>query len=354
MNSTTKAKPFSFTTDSSTSFVDHASDYELSIVRFSVDSASAALFIPQIIPNQPDLNKTIYTVTLSIRELTSGPVNVIWRPQDLTASMPQTTAYGFQDNSTGYYQCTSYNWFTMLIQEAFNTALDLLRTSDVDIIDDALPPLIFWSNASSSASLEVQTAFYDQSPSGPDNCIEIYMNQPLYALFNSMPAQFMSANDVNGQNYRIMAYKLASINTDVIETSDGVSQEFISIPQEISTTMSWSPYVSIVFTSSTIPVATSINLPTQVFIDNAQIYSGNQLANSELILTDLQTNDGVYRSSIVYNPSVYRFISLAGDQAIKKIDINIYWRTKWGELIPFRLDSGGSVSMKLAFHKLKK
>jgi hypothetical protein len=350
VNSNTKASNFRFSTDSSAIIINKASDYQMAIVRFQVDSSTAAVFIPEIQPYQPDINKTIYSVTLSINEQTSGPVYVKWRAQDKTASSPLSTANGLQDVSTGYYNCYSYNWWCMLILEAFETALGLLK-NDVDIIDNAQPPLIYWNNGSNAATIEAQSEYYDMSKTGPQNCIEIYFNQALFSMFNSFPASFNSFNDPNNQNWRILTYKVGSVNTDVIELNDGSSQEFISVQQEYSTTLSWSPYTSIVFTSSTIPVQGSITLPPQITIDGNRDYSTSQLANTELIITDLQTLDGVYRSSITYSPNLLRYIDLYGQNPISQIDMNIYWRTKIGGLVPFQLGSGGSVSCKIGFFR---
>ena len=351
-NYSTKPSVFKYSTQSNSTIIDNPSQYQLSIVRFQVDSSTAPVFMPAIQPNQPDINLTTYSVTLSIRELTSGPVYVRWRPMDKTAMLPMSPSNGLADYSTGYYFCYSYNWWCMLVLEAYETALGLLRNSDVDIIDEAIPPLFYWNNGSSAAVILAQTEFYDMGPNGPENCIEIYMNQSLYSLFNSFPATFESYASPFGQNYRILCYRVASINTDLISLADGSEVECISVPQEFSTTLAWSPFVSIVFTSSTIPVLGSITMPAQITIDDRLDYSTSQLSATELIVTDLVSNDGVYRSSLTYEPNAqYRYIDLYGNQALTEIDMSIYWRTKLGTLIPFRLGSGGTVSVKLGFFK---
>ena len=55
---------------------------------------------------------------------------------------------------------------------------------------------------------------------------------------------------------------------------------------------------------------------------------------------------------MTYVPSAeYRRITLFGNQPISNLDLNIYFRTKLGNLVPFRLSSGGSVMLKLGFFK---
>jgi hypothetical protein len=265
-------------------------------------------------------------------------VNVIWRPQNQTATRPQAPTNGLADYSTGYYDCNSYNWFCMLVLEALQTAATNLA------IDGLLPPLFYWSN--NAAVIEAQTEFYDMATL--ENPVEIWFNQPLFNLFNSFPS---TLGMVNGEYMnRILTYKVASLNTDLIETISG-QDEFITVVQEYSTVLAWSPYTSIVFTSSSLPVGSSIVLPPQVTIENQIDYSTNQLSSQEQIITDLCTEDGTYRSSITYAPSLLRYIDLLGTTEIKNISVNVYLRTKLGSLIPFRLGSGGSLSMKLGFFK---
>ena len=64
------------------------------------------------------------------------------------------------------------------------------------------------------------------------------------------------------------------------------------------------------------------------------------------------SSSGLYRSGITYTPSAeFRRVHLYGNRPLSNLDINIYYRLKNGELVPFRMSSGGSVSMKLAFLK---
>jgi hypothetical protein len=125
---------------------------------------------------------------------------------------------------------------------------------------------------------------------------------------------------------------------------------FILLKQEISTIDAWCPISSIVFTSNQLPIIpsqfSSVNT-TGNLVNSATI--GNRFA---LVITDLMTNQQGYRPNIIYNPTAeYRRISLTGNMGIRNIDINVFWRTKTGNLLPFRLPSGGSATLKLLFEK---
>jgi hypothetical protein len=125
---------------------------------------------------------------------------------------------------------------------------------------------------------------------------------------------------------------------------------FIVLKQEISTIDAWCPISSIVFTSNQLPIIvsqfsstnTTGNIPNPALV-------GNRFA---LVITDLMTNQQGFRPNLIYSPTAeYRRLSLTGNMGIRNIDINVFWRSKTGQLLPFRLPSGGSATLKLLFEK---
>jgi hypothetical protein len=125
---------------------------------------------------------------------------------------------------------------------------------------------------------------------------------------------------------------------------------FIILKQEISTIDAWCPISSIVFTSNQLPI-----IPSQFSSSNTtgnetnSAIIGNRFA---LVITDLMTNQQGFRPNVIYNPTAeYRRLTLTGNMGIRNIDINVFWRSKTGQLLPFRLPSGGSASLKLLFEK---
>ena len=106
-SSTIKPLPFSYTDNRSIAFLDDPQSYEMSILRFAVDCASAPSFIPSIQPDQNDPNRTIYSITMEY------PVNgqvvahqefLSFTPQDKSAVVPASPIQTFNkqaDFSTG-------------------------------------------------------------------------------------------------------------------------------------------------------------------------------------------------------------------------------------------------------------
>jgi hypothetical protein len=210
---------------------------------------------------------------------------------------------------------------------------------------------------------------------------ELSFNAPLYSLFNSIPATKKILTDDFGKkelyytlNFyssglglitpspalnSIIPYSFLSTYTNAttgvvtIPTAETVlysqSGLLIKQSQEISTIDTWTPVNAIVFTTTSIPIvvnqftaSSSIgsNPPTSS-LDNAFAF----------IITDLQSNQQGYRPNILLTPKIYRMIDLTGNQPLKNIDINVFWRTKTGNLIPFTLASGAMSSIKLLFQK---
>ena len=348
----TKPNPFHYSVQNSDAFLENPSQYDLSIVKFQIETSTAPVFIPSIQPYQGDKDLTIYSVTLGFNGVFSDQIYIRWRPQDRTALLPNPPTNGLQDNNSGYYFCYSYNWFCMLILEAFQEALDSLKSKTGTDIEDALPPVLYWNNGSSAGVIQAQTMYYDQSPQNENENINIYMNTAMFGLFNSFPSSIESWDSVIGANVKIQCYKMLSINTEELTLYDGTVDEFITIPQEYSTTLAWSPFTSIVFTSSSLPVqGTNVSAP-MLIQNNYPLNTNNQLSTSENIITDLVSDDGQYRSGLTYSPAAeFRRITLFGNHSLTQMDLNIYFRTKLGGLVPFRLAGGGTVSIKLAFFK---
>ena len=363
-STTTTPAVFQFNESRTTPYLLVPEDYNLSILRFSVDTGTMPLFIPSIQPNQGDVNLTIYSVCLECNGATSGQVFVEWIAQDKQAiipSSPSQTFNGVQINDTGYYNCYSYQFFIELVYRAFVNAYNLLLTNATAlgvVLPSIYPPIINWDSSSSRAVIYMDVDGYDITLPSP---ITIFMNAPIFALFNSFPATYEGYEGiVLGKNFRILGTDIGATNIQPIippsvpPAVQPPSWNAIVIYQEYSTQTAWSPIQAIVFTSNTLPVEPNqVSTPLQ-FSNNLQtVFSGNN-SNTQNIITDLVSDTGLYRSNLYYVPtSEYRLITLRGNTPLYNLDINIYYRLKNSQLIPFRLSSGGAVSLKLAFLRKK-
>jgi hypothetical protein len=215
-------------------------------------------------------------------------------------------------------------------------------------------PVITWDVTSNSAILQAQFQYYDEQQTAK---VKIYFNPPLFALFNSFPAyNFGTGASVSlGRNYQMLIADFTGVNTILLPTNPtppATQTIWTQMFQEFSTIDTWSPVASIVFTSNTIPIISN-QLSAPLVFNNGQSSSGiGNNANFAQIITDMTTNQQVFKPNVLYNPTAeYRRIDMTGNTPLTNIDINVYWRDKLGQLIPFTLASGATASVKFLFER---
>lgn len=378
--SITSAPPvFQFQDARANPYILKPEDYWLSIIRFTMDSSTLPIFVPTIQPNQADGDLTIYSVTLEYVDVDGNTLAesqqfINWNPQDDSAEFPgapSNTYNGLQINQTGYYNCYSYQYFCALIYVALSQALVELGNQNATILegittgfptaDPAVQlflraPIINWDTTSNSATLYAQEGFYDFLNGSTDLAgghINIYMNSPLYTLFSTFPAVLQGYNQPIGKNFRFLPTNIGGTNYQPIIPPESPADTYnaIVVYQEGSTTSAWSSITGIVFTSNTLPIQPN-QVSTPVTYYNGQVSYGGTNANTANIITDIVSQDGIYRPNLVYNPTAeFRRITLYGSQPLYNIDVSIFYRLKSGELVPFTLNSGGSVTIKFLFEK---
>lgn len=210
---------------------------------------------------------------------------------------------------------------------------------------------------------------------------EVAFNAPLYSLFSSLPAKRKIITSSTGLKETYYVLNIVSSGIGLVNPSPNLNSVIpysfltaytnsftgvITIPntntfayshsrllikqsQEISTIDTWTPINAIVFTTSSIPIIVNQFTASSSIGSNPPTSS---LDNAfDFIITDLQTNQQGYRPNVLYVPELDRKIDLTGNQPLKTIDINVFWRTKTGTLVPFTLASGAMSSIKLLFEK---
>ena len=356
---------FTYQDTRTTPFISIPEEYTMSIIRFTMGSSSLPVFIPQIQPNQGNRDLTIYSVTLAYQGI-EVQTFIDWNPQDTGAPIPPApnqTTNGRQFNQEGYYNCYSYTWFIERIYNAFQICffnLDLAVIAAGLALPSLYAPVINWDPTTNSASLYADYAGYENNPSAPVPQIAVFMNAPLFSLFNSFPATYLGYNVTNGKNYKIPFVDIGGTNIITLipplqyPPAPIVSYKAILWTQEQSTTASWSPILSVVFTSNTLPIeANQVSTPV-IFSNNQNVALGGNNSDFANIITDIVSEDGNYRPNLVYNPSAeYRRISLKGNRPLYSVDLNIFYKITTGELIPIKLFSGESVTMKILFERIK-
>jgi len=372
--STTTIPPIFYYNDQRTMpFINCPEDYYLSIIRFTMETGTLPVFIPSIEPNQGNENLTIYKVSLEATVDISGvdttfsqTTPIIWIPQDSSAPVPpppSQTANKLQINDEGYYNCYSYTWWVLQITQAFDDCFNALNaqvTTAGGVLPSAYPPIVFWDSTSNGLVMYADVGGYNVDPALVAlNEIKVFWNAPLYELFPSVPAQYLGYSPAqNEKNFRIGFLNVGSVSLTTISPNPAPvaplppTYEAITLYQECSTTANLTPITAVVFTSNTLPIQPS-QVSTPVILSEGGLVSlaGN---NSDIanIITDLVSDTGSYRPNLVYVPQAeYRLITLYGNQPLFNLDLQIFYRLKSGQLIPFRIASGQAVTVKIAFIK---
>lgn len=364
--------PFTFNESRTIPFVGCPQDYYLSILRFSIDTGTMPVFLPSIQPNQADPLLTIYSISMSWLDPVSGITFnhqqfIDWIPQDLSIPVPPAptqTYNGLQYNETGFYNCYAYTWLSYVIYVATQqctAALDALIVAAGVVLspDFTYSPAFTWDTTNNRAVLYADAQVYDlNSAFFAIPAVNVYFNAPLFGLFSSFPSRYLGYGQPYGKDFRILIVDVGGTNISPLippqapPVPPAVYDSYLAIAtyQETSTTSALTPIQGIVFTTNTIPVeANQVSTPV-VLQNNQQLgFSGNNAATAN-ILTDLISDSGLYQPNLVYTPTAeYRRLTLYGNAPLTNVDISVFYRLRNGSLVPFRLQSGGSLTMKLAF-----
>ena len=186
----------------------------------------------------------------------------------------------------------------------------------------------------------------------------MYFNTRLYELLSSFPAHF--EGNLGEFNYRI-DMKSNPGNTNVNPRFDANGND-LRIPimqtvQETSTFALFNPIASVVFSTGLIPIVPTNTSPAMIYGDNnTNLTSGGNNANLTNIISDFEVQVSElnqYRPSIEYVPSTeYRLIDMNNLANLTQIDLAVFWKTHYGNYIPFRLQPGCSAHVKVLFrHK---
>ena len=333
-NATYAPVKLAFSEVRTTPFLDNPQDFYCSIVRFELATPSLPVFVPQILNGQADINKMVYTFTLT-DGVNTIQQNVQYIPSIQYPILIQPPLIS-QDMTTKYYYVYSYQ----LICNMFNDTLKSITTA----LNPALyPPFFTYDTSTSLFAINMPCSALGIPVFG------IFCNTPVQILFSTFPFNYFGLTaPILGQNYEFVPIDAQLSNLITIGANT-----YLKIVQETSTTGSLNPISSIVFTSDTLPiVATLVGAPTLPHSNVGLLSAGNN-SNFSNVLTDFIvsfSNGQSYKPTIEYTPSSeYRLISMYGSTALTDIDLQVFWKDRYSNLYPFFLDHGCFASLKILF-----
>jgi hypothetical protein len=204
------------------------------------------------------------------------------------------------------------------------------------------PPFLQFDTQSQTCTLNADLTTY----SPVSGSASIYFNSRLFQLFAGFPYQFQGYGQ-DPKSYLIPMTSVGSTNTLTTTSAGGGKQQYLQAYQDITTVGLWNPVASIVFTSATLPIHPTLSSPPKVYSSDGM--NGTGVTNLSNTLTDFEvpisaTNS--YRPEISYVPAgEYRLIDMYSNSNLNKIDLNVYWKDKYGNLKPLQLLPGCSASV---------
>jgi len=369
-------------------YLHYPRDFFMSVVGFEMDTQAVPVFIADPIVGQTDVNKTVYTITMEYSPSAGGAhtvlqKNVVWFPEDLTATIP-TGIVPNNYNMDYYYYAYTYQHFINVINDTLQSMWATIGSPTSGSQNDTSVFLTLESNlvsvrankTYSSVTLHGNKGLFMTNSKGipigtdglPSNkYVKLYFNSELYNLFSSLSAIKQKqplAFSTPTASYLNTNYQLLFIDNTSCTNVQITSTAFNSIPPdsnhqmitnqpEYSPIPYWNPIDKIVFTTAQLPVVPQLIAAASNYYDNTQNASVN--ADTQYILCDFSaqlTSGTEYKPNISYvPPAEYVLNELYSDKEIYSISIFVFWKDKFGDLHPFYLEPGGTALLKIMFRK---
>jgi len=330
------------------------SEYFLSVVRFTIQTPTLPIFIPSIKTGQVNPNLTNYLVTMfytvgATTIYANAPV--LFVPENIGEPVPAspTTSVDF---STTYYYINNMTSFVNMINTALSVCFQQL-SADVVSAGGTMPtstaPFLEYDPYTDTCILNADTLGFNDASA---NYIGLCFNTALYTLLSSFQAQFSGYAQPQQRNYRIRIYDDNGMN--IFNDASGIN--YLQMYQNYSTLKPLgNPVQSLVFSTGLIPVVPSLVSAPLVFSGNGNVNNTANNDNINPILTDFETEvTGTtgFKPLIHYIPSAeYRLKDLYGNTPLSSVQMRVFWRTQYGNLVPFKLASGCSANVKLLFRR---
>jgi hypothetical protein len=313
--------------------------YYGSIVQFNLTNTDAPILTMPIVPNQGNVNLSIYNIYLTYQTSTyTQPV--IFIPQTKTAPIPpppNLNSDGIQDNQFFYYAIYNYSYFAYLVNNALSLAWSQLKT-DYPLVPDEPAPYIKFDPMTQLFSIYSPNNIFNQDFATP---VVIYFNGPLYTLFSYFPSSTVNLNSL------VLQEILINTNNSVVD-STGIN----ILTQETSSINLFSQIISICITSQFLPVIRSQIFKPSLYYSNTVETFQNNNSQSQNILLEYSPPDNIYNKNLVYNPTAqYRVFELTGENPLFNLDFKFWYRTVFGNLEPIYLNSGTYLSLKIGFFR---
>lgn len=349
-----------YESDKASQIIDNPSDYYCAVTRFEIPLATLPLLIMPIDMTQPilsrDPNLSIYKIGITYLGV-DYPVQLVYIPGDNINLTPVPKQDQEVQVITNYY----YVYNTNVIVLMFNNALYQAWVNAGNPGTNC--PFFKWNTETEKFSIIYSNNFINSGAS-------IFFNAPCIQFFDGFNIIGNNLNSTNGHVFDLVLKNIYPNNPNPpppinITTSlnplynnsfnyiknvlPTVTPDFYEEEQSLSSVSSWLSMDRILITSNGIPIAKEI-LPSINSINQQtyQIVGFPVLSDFIPSINTLQST----RETAYYYSNLYRLHDMTSNVPLRKIDIQVYWSTKQGNILPLYLFPGSHIEVKLGFfHK---
>jgi len=371
--------------------IENPSDYYLSVIRYSINSASLPLFICPVIepigdPNNP--NYTPFNITIQVTDTGFlNSQNIQYIPTD-NANIPLApNSTRKQDLSSTYYYVYFINDFLRMINITIEKVLSVIKLFDPAFI--GVDPIYFTYNEKYE---KIELYVPNQTVGGDNVWLTEYDNNGVPVFFPNSSARklrFITNSNLYQylESFRVYVSRTPGLKSSFIFLLDDlknknnyaappkvapslpVTQTPLMFSEAIGTINTYytqnPPYFKYMQEYKMIPstwqsvstiniLTASIPIDPQYIpaftIENGNITGSNFRPILSDFIPDLHVVGG-QRQIYQYEPKVYNYIELKSTTPIYKIDLKLFWGDYSNRLFPMKIPSGRSNTIKLMFIK---
>lgn len=327
-----------------TALINKCSDWYLTVTHVTCPIEAIPIFIPRIEPffvsGNTNINKTVYVVSLEYNGFSSGPVNIIYVPQNqnVTIPIPLSAASPIQQK-TDYYFVYNYTWWQDIVNTALITAFNQLNVaSGFSLPLGSVAPYITFDINYRLFELVAQVAFYDRVLITP---INIFMNFDIFTLFDGLPHINVNPTGVYNEVQLIVENQYDNFfNPSYLAPT--IPPSYYVMRAEFGSLLNMSPLRNIVITSASLPIRDEI-VPLST--------TGNGQVNYMSVVRNLEVNlDNFNRSTIEYKQSgPYHLTNFLSDFPLTTVDLSVFWISKFGDVYPLLIPYNNIINIKMEF-----
>lgn len=315
------------------------SQYYCSIIRLLFPGYAIPLVGFDVVQPVTDINKGIYSFTLTYGATSSAQTFYIYVPS-VKIFTPPVAPSATQDFTTGYYNIYDYDHIIKIMNTALETAFNEIKTLVGVPIAAAQVPFFVFNHDTSKIDLYADKAFFDESLATP---IKIYFNSPSYIYMKGFYYISESVNQPQGRDNYFVINSDHTLNDKTIGATTYVmmSQQYISLQY-------MSPLKSIL-------VATTMNIRPESY--NIAVPDSIQNVGYSGIMTDYCPDvsvpqPGISSYKFIYNAtSLYRVFEFYQRSPVYNIQAALFWSDNNGQTYPLYIPRGQLVDIKFMFIK---